>query len=474
MDSPTLKLSRNSSVLLDRPVTSGTLRAGSLIFDLRRNSSTMLPPPPSITESARAKRKYKKVYPNKVYTPWYRRYVNHLPDGQRIDFQPGKEIRKIDEDIALQFFYGEDTPLLEERLTKECAERRLAALRRYTKIMEMRERASREKPENKKIEKNISLRSIIAANKSKQPDLKEEFGFNATEKKIISPILTFIQKLQVIKGRQLRGESRLPASSKWHLFQTPIMKTKLKNLILSTKHAAIRARFRRVINLVRCVYRFIHIISVISGDTKLIMKSVAQFTQEQLKNTSLKFGNQNRDGKGKMMFNAAKYKLSKRLPFSMEVKLTLTKPWFDRSDNEVTEVVKTLQVLRSFVEFPKSSQRRLAQVAWLIEVPADKVIIRECHISQDFYILLRGKAKMTKLNGSPFVDEKGEHTLIRWLKRDTIFGEESMSQPLSEREYTVYSTDHCDVLAVNINDYLDMLMKTRDDEEAPEHIAFIR
>ncbi|KAH9491009.1 hypothetical protein Btru_051740 [Bulinus truncatus] len=405
-----------------------------------------LPPLVSISDAAKAKRKYLKVYPNKVYTPWYRRYVNYLPDGQRIDFQPGIEIRKVDEDIALQYFYGEDTTFIDEPPTKESNERRAQTLRRYTKLMEMRER-------------------------TQQTKVQEDFGPTVTQKGIISPIISFMEKLKTLKMRQIRTMPKLSENSKWKLFGMNLMKLKLRQYIKSTKQAAIRFRFRRVIQLVRCVYRFIHIISVISGDTKLILKNVAQFVEEQHKNTTLKVGAA--QGKTKQIFDATKYKLSKRLQFSMAVKLILTKPWFERKEEEINEVIRTLQMLRSFVEYPAGSQRRLARVAWLIEVPADKVIIRECHMAQDFYILLRGKAKMTRLIGSSVIGEPGDQQLIKWLKKDMVFGQESMFEPRSERKYTVISTDHCDMLAINIYDYLAMLMTTRDDEEAPEHIAFI-
>ncbi|KAK6967778.1 cyclic nucleotide-binding domain-containing protein 2, partial [Biomphalaria glabrata] len=425
----------------------------------------------ALSDVAKARRRYMKVYPNKVYTPWYRRYVNCLPDGQRIDFQPGVEIRKVDEDIALQYFYGEDTPYIDEPTTKESNERRAQTLRRYTKLMEMRERTQSAKSETKQLDFNVSLQSIIAANKSKQPDLQEDFGPTVTQRAKIVPIINFMDKLKTLKMRQIRTVPKLQPNSKWKLFQLPLMRLKLRQYIKSTKQAAIRFRFRRFIQLVRCVYRFIHIISVISGDTKLIIKNVANFVEEQHKNTTLKVGVA--QGKTKQIFDASKYKLSKRLQFSMAVKLILTKPWFERSEDEINEVIRTLQVLRSFVEYPSSSQRRLARVAWLIEVPSDKVIIRECHMAQDFYILLRGKAKMTKLSGSAVIGEPGAQKVIKWLKKDMVFGQESMFEPRSERKYTVISTDHCDMLAINIYDYLAMLMTTKDDEEAPEHIAFI-
>uniref|UniRef100_A0A2C9L5X7 Uncharacterized protein n=1 Tax=Biomphalaria glabrata TaxID=6526 RepID=A0A2C9L5X7_BIOGL len=182
----------------------------------------------ALSDVAKARRRYMKVYPNKVYTPWYRRYVNCLPDGQRIDFQPGVEIRKVDEDIALQYFYGEDTPYIDEPTTKESNERRAQTLRRYTKLMEMRERTQSAKSETKQLDFNVSLQR------------QEDFGPTVTQRAKIVPIINFMDKLKTLKMRQIRTVPKLQPNSKWKLFQLPLMRLKLRQYIKSTKQAAVR------------------------------------------------------------------------------------------------------------------------------------------------------------------------------------------------------------------------------------------
>ncbi|GFO44210.1 cyclic nucleotide-binding domain-containing protein 2-like [Plakobranchus ocellatus] len=154
--------------------------------------------------------------------------------------------------------------------------------------------------------------------------------------------------------------------------------------------------------------------------------------------------------------------------------MILTKPWIIRSDEEVNKVVERLQVLRCFVEYPVSFQHKLARLAWLIEVDADLAIIRQGHIAADFYFMLAGSAKMIKLNGSPYLEEHGTLDTLRILRSGDAFGDESMSHPNSERTYSVITTEKSILLSLSSVDYISMLLQTRDDEQAPEHILFLR
>ncbi|GFS16443.1 cyclic nucleotide-binding domain-containing protein 2-like, partial [Elysia marginata] len=106
-------------------------------------------------------------------------------------------------------------------------------------------------------------------------------------------------------------------------------------------------------------------------------------------------------------------------------------------------------------------------------VAADLAIIREGHIAADFYFMLAGKAKMIKLHGSPYLQERGTFHVLRLIKNGDAFGDESMSHPDSERTYSVITTEKSILLSLSSVDYVTMLLKTRDDEQAPEHIIFL-
>ncbi|BFZ04435.1 hypothetical protein BsWGS_07474 [Bradybaena similaris] len=422
---------------------------------------------PSPYDTAKGNRLYKKLYPNRVYTPWYRRYVNKLPEVESIDFQPFDEVQKVDEDIALQYFYGEDAVLRGSVVDRNYSEKRKTALQSYRRVKDQEERTKAQAAEVSKMGSGAKVKWVQNA-KEQAATMESEFGATAVEQKLYSPIVTFLHKLHIGKQRLLR-KVVLKTNSKWKILKSPNVLRKLRDMYRTLIQDMIHARFRRVIRMVVAVIRFIETIRLISGNTKKILREIENFLTSQTQDTD----KINIYGAKKKIFDPHKYNISKELHIPFETKLTLTKPWFTRRDDEIDMVVKALQSYKSFVQYPPLFQRRLATLAWYIEAQADKYIIRERHIACDFYVLLTGKAKVVKMRGSPYIYERGELTFIRYIRKSEGFGDESMSDPECEREYSVISTEPCALLSISVHDYLQMLSTRKEDEFAPEHIIFL-
>ncbi|BFZ18869.1 hypothetical protein BsWGS_21908 [Bradybaena similaris] len=293
-----------------------------------------------------------------------------------------------------------------------------------------------------------------------------DFGASVAERNVITPLISFMLKMSLKKRRQVKTVT-LKKDSKWRLLRTPVISHKLHLMYLNLRKDQCEAKFRRLIHLVICSMRFIISIRIIARSTQQILKELERF-QERTRTTC----SDNSLTERKRVFDPSKYTFKEMfIPF--ETMLTLTKPWFVRTDKEIDKVVAVLQSYKSFVEYPPVFQRRLAAVAWYIETDANKYIIRQRHIACNFYVILRGKAMEVRLFGDPYIEAYGEMRVTRYLRKTQGFGDESMSDPESLRDYSIISCEPCALLAISVYDYNVMLHTRKDYESAPEHIIFI-
>lgn len=430
--------------------------------------------PLSIAERRLEKLPQLKLYQKRVDRTWHKRYNHTLPEDQQFDLQPYDEIQARDEEIAIEFYYGPNRPSWLFDNSKDSLDIRARILHRYN--MEKR----REEEARTEVCPTIThtrVESIISVNRTRAAQTAYLFGPSAAERAKTQPVITFICKLVRLRNRQKeRLLHPIPDKSKWHFMNRPSTWVAIRKILDTEKKIQARRKFSRTIKVVRAVTRFIRVISIMSRDARHVLTEIHYFQENQRLQTALKIANKSQPNApiaSRDVFDPHKYRFSSRFKISPEIRMILTKPWNIRSDEEVSKVVDRLQELRCFVEYPVSFQHKLARLAWLIEVAADLAIIREGHIAADFYFMLAGKAKMIKLHGSPHLAQRGTFQLLRQIKNGDAFGDESMSHPDSERTYSVITTEKSVLLSLSSVDYVTMLLKTRDDEQAPEHIIFL-
>lgn len=413
------------------------------------------------------------LYTNRVHIPWYRRYTDVIPEkDQQFPHQPYKEIQARDEDIALQHQFGYHECLQEyfvrgmsQNTAAECKRIRDFAMARYDRIKkreeEKKERAQRDAP-------------VIDENTFTLPgqdiDLTTEFGYSANKRKVLSPIVNFLCKLHVNRDRET-FRKRLGPNSRWRqLNNDPVLRANLKALVVSNRKTFARNRIKRVFSLVLCVDRFIKCVAMIAGDTQTLLKDTAQWSNQHIR--------QRADSSAKLekeviFFNVRNYMKVGQVQVPFHIQLILGKPWFIRTNKEVETAVKFLEKMRCFTAYPRQFQFMLARFAWYIELPTQKVVIRQSQQAVNFYLLLHGTVRIDKLEGSPCEEENGYFRTLKKLYSQDMFGDECITQPFSERQYTATTEEKCAALDFNMHDYNVMIQTANTTEEAPDHIRFL-
>ncbi|CAG5135764.1 unnamed protein product, partial [Candidula unifasciata] len=208
-----------------------------------------------------------------------------------------------------------------------------------------------------------------------------------------------------------------------------------------------------------------------AGDTHSIFSGLKQLKAERER--LLDRSNQT-DSSRMKQFDPARYTFNKEVHLSTEIKLTLTVPCYQRSNDEVEKIVETLQQIRAFVAYPIAYQRVIAKAAWYIVVPAFRVVIRERHDAVSYYFMINGRANMQKLLGNPHHLKASQFKQIRVLRAQDMFGEEAITSPGCKRSYTVTTDTVCEMLSINCSELQDAMLTTSSVyETAPEHIRFL-
>ncbi|XP_059178005.1 uncharacterized protein LOC131957296 [Physella acuta] len=406
-----------------------------------------------------------KLMPNKVYVPWYRNYkIPDIPDEIWDDNQPFDELQRRDEDIALQRYYGEKYLLFQDLRDPSIRQHRLEILRWYNRMKDRKKKSELTLSEDSR---TTSVWPTPQAKEYGAPQGKDTrksvFGPSAHEKSVLLPIIQFMFKIHQTRARN--NMKQLKRSSNWRRLHKPEVAMKIAELVVSIRRNKAIKKFLRVIRLVLSVQRFIAVISKMSANTESLFKTKVNKPICVSKMPLMK---------GKKMFDAeSKYKISNEIHVPMEVKLSLTTPWFQRSEYEIDKIVKCFQALKPFVEYPVNYQYYIGRVAWLMELPNFKVVIRQGQKAQSFYFVISGKLKVLSLKGNADCLHFGEFKEIMMYKAQDCFGEECISQPYSYRTYSIITDEPCILLSVNIHEVYQMEMNIKHNEEAPEHIRFL-
>ncbi|CAL1537060.1 unnamed protein product [Lymnaea stagnalis] len=174
-----------------------------------------------------------------------------------------------------------------------------------------------------------------------------------------------------------------------------------------------------------------------------------------------------------MVFDKSYFKAVKHgRELDTETLFTLGKPEHYRTWPEVQKAAEKLKFIRSFSALPEHYQVKLAMIAWYMEIPGDKVIIREGHVADSFYFLISGRVVAVKLVGSPLYEKHSRFSVLKIFEKDDIFGEEGISNR-SHRNYSVTTTEKSTLLSVNIDDYYRIFNTSISGDENPDHIRLL-
>ncbi|CAF4847330.1 unnamed protein product [Rotaria socialis] len=143
-----------------------------------------------------------------------------------------------------------------------------------------------------------------------------------------------------------------------------------------------------------------------------------------------------------------------------------------RSQDDIRMVVSTLsQVIRPFTEFPLQQQYSIARVGRLEEFEMGRVILREGHRAEKFYLIIDGITDVYKLLENP-VTKMSSSRLVAVLKKGSAFGEIALLHG-KRRTATVTCQTDVTMLAIEQEDFVRIFMSNKDEKE-PDFITYLR
>ncbi|XP_071126077.1 cyclic nucleotide-binding domain-containing protein 2-like isoform X2 [Mytilus edulis] len=168
-----------------------------------------------------------------------------------------------------------------------------------------------------------------------------------------------------------------------------------------------------------------------------------------------------------LSFDPADYKARREACLSNEAKTVLSMDPDERTEDHLKIALLALnQAVNAFSEFPITMQRSLVRVGWYEHFEDKRVIIRQGHMADNFYLIISGTAIVT------IMDTEQSVRTAAVLTKGNSFGELALMHG-SKRTATVTCKNSVELLAVGRDDFIDIFMPITKDQE-PEHIRFLR
>ncbi|KAG8584528.1 hypothetical protein GDO81_004644 [Engystomops pustulosus] len=148
-----------------------------------------------------------------------------------------------------------------------------------------------------------------------------------------------------------------------------------------------------------------------------------------------------------LLFDHSLFKAKMEMVLSSEAKQILTSPPEERTPDETKLAMLSLRMtVSSFAGYPVHIQEGIAKVGWYECFGPGRVIIRQGHVAQNFYLILSGTAVVTKVSQSK---KTGEHfsKTVAFLKRGKYFGDVAILTN-TKRNATVVCHDSVSLLAI--------------------------
>ncbi|XP_044141340.1 cyclic nucleotide-binding domain-containing protein 2-like [Bufo gargarizans] len=172
-----------------------------------------------------------------------------------------------------------------------------------------------------------------------------------------------------------------------------------------------------------------------------------------------------------LLFDRSLFKAKMEMVLSSEAKQILTSPPEKRTAEEAKLAMLSLRMtVSSFAGYPVHIQEKIAKVGWYECFGPGRVIIRQGHVAQNFYLILSGTAVVTKVSRSK---KTGEHfsKTVAFLKKGKYFGDVAILTN-TKRNATVVCHDAVSLLAITRQDFLNIFLSS-DSQEGPDYIRLL-
>ncbi|KAM9321156.1 uncharacterized protein PAF06_005712 [Gastrophryne carolinensis] len=170
-----------------------------------------------------------------------------------------------------------------------------------------------------------------------------------------------------------------------------------------------------------------------------------------------------------LLFDRSLFKAKAEMVLSAEAKQILSSPPKKRTSEDIKLAMLSLRMTVSiFAAYPVHIQEKIATVSWYECFGPGRVIIRQGHVPQNFYLILSGTAVVTKVSRAKHSGELFSKT-VAFLKKGKYFGDVAILTN-AKRNATVVCHDTVSLLAISRQDFLNIFLSL---EEGPEHIQLL-
>nr|XP_026696464.1 uncharacterized protein LOC100180193 isoform X1 [Ciona intestinalis] len=159
-----------------------------------------------------------------------------------------------------------------------------------------------------------------------------------------------------------------------------------------------------------------------------------------------------------LTFDLSKFRRASKDHDEMPIKIKelLRKKPHTRTQEENSNIMRSMQKVELFARYPLSVQRRLCSKAWLESFEANRVVLREGHQPSCFYFVISGRLVANE-------EEENGHTVTTLLKRGDKFGEDELATG-DKRRATVMSQDDVELFVVHADEYKDICLAKEDND----------
>nr|XP_033804475.1 cyclic nucleotide-binding domain-containing protein 2-like [Geotrypetes seraphini] len=146
-----------------------------------------------------------------------------------------------------------------------------------------------------------------------------------------------------------------------------------------------------------------------------------------------------------LLFDRAYFKAKQERMISSEAQLVLSSPPENRTSEGIKLAISSLRaIIDSYAEYPMHIQEKLARAGWYECFGPGRVIIRQGHVPQNFFLILSGIAVVTKVSVNKKTGELYSKT-VAFLKRGKCFGVLSRSSEASSFFGAIFSGDFLNI-----------------------------
>ncbi|KYO28527.1 hypothetical protein Y1Q_0005328 [Alligator mississippiensis] len=237
-------------------------------------------------------------------------------------------------------------------------------------------------------------------------------------------------------------------------------------------------KFRRAVLVIQVIRNLIKMyrkklafkIESQNADTSAANRDYAASKAELLSFAQLQYTGSSTETEN-LLFDCAYFKAKVETTISSEARVILSGPPENRTSEGIKLAMLSLKsTVSTFSEYPVHIQEKLAQLGWYECFGPGRVIIRQGHVPQNFYLILSGTAVVTKVALNQQTGELYART-VAFLKKGKYFGDVAILTG-ARRNATVVCHDTVSLLALSRQDFLNIFL-SRESTEGPDFIDFL-